>query len=1485
LSSVRALDGLIPDDGDETPLYPAFSFNIEAPAADYRSGEAGQSASLNFTRVPYLPASARIAAPNPENLTLAKSPARNGANSIKSQGANASRPANLAASSGTSDATTVNPHGAPPGYYYNAATNSYVIDPPGTFSTGGATGPTTDPGGTYSAAGASAPSEDPAGTYSSPYALNRLFIEWKNTTPDNVVLSFNSATAVANYYGATSLQASLAKEFFAGYGDTSATMLFTRLGSGRRPHLLGANISNLALNQLQSISGSLAITFQGYTYSGPINLSGVGSFSAAAAAIQATLNRNLQVAAVTAGSSIAPVSVSFTGSVTAAFLQVTSVSSGSIEPGAMISGPGVKAGAQIVAQLSGTPGGVGAYSLFVAGGMTSSETITETYGVLTVGAVNSGTVAVGEKVTGAGVLPQTAIEDNLSGSGPGSTWLVDNVQTAAGPMTMTAPPLSVVLNWNDQPIIGATENNDFFDVTTNGGYGYNNNPSTLSYMSGTAATALGLTQASGAIDSSPGGQHLSASEFMNNLVQNEDGQFGSFQTNIPKADQGLAAWAQSTGNYQFLNSLFGTPRAGSSLPTIDPAGTYSLAGASAPTPAAAGTYIPVTGATSTAAEVLDKPGTYSLAGASKPTFAQPGYYVPTFGASSETPVSPGYYQPHVGGTTELLALPPTISGTVAGQSTPSGQPDTPFQFVTIADPNIKTTDSLSINLTGGGGTLAGSGLTESAPGVYLLSGTAAAITGELDALVFTPNTFTATTTLTLTDTTSLGTGANDANTTVTVTNGTPVVVSVSKFLADQATLDQTPGGFDILDSAGAIAAHLDQLNDPHIDTTTISNNGDVAAAVQQLTTDATAISKLQNSNHSPARLAIKDTGADVQAALSTLVQDTGEIASIAITTSNDPIVVSAAAFLADQSALDKIVGGFAVSDTAAAIAANLDQLNDRKISAIAISDNGQIGASVAQLTSDATAIDRLRNANASPVLLAINDTAGAVQTGLSTLVAHTSEIGSITASNGPIVVSTAKFPADQSTLDKIAGGFDVSDGAGSLVADLSILNADSHVAGITADIGAATLSGGAGVNAPIFSESGWGTSLTVSEALAYAGVFSQGLGSTTAIRSGDQLALTGTASLSGTTSGAGTLALGGTATIDRGATMSVSNWSIFGAGTNAALDEDLNYAGSFSEGAGDTLVLSGGPLLLSGPAAFAGGTVDGSHFLYTEGTTTVSGLTIGGTVVWENTNTVNESGGSAMIGDASGAAAILFNARTATYDISDDSGIGLGASTASHIENTGLFKKTGGTTTSAIAPAVTNGGTIEVMAATLDLQGAVTGTGSDEISGASTLQFDANVSAGQTVDFTGAGGELALSDPAAFAGQISGFDTAGAGSNDTIEVAGPWVFSGFTENAAGTQGTLRFANGAGALSLTLLGDYIPADFVHQTQANGSTLITYTGIAETHDGVFGLDSLLRPVSGTRTHAGEFDMAPSSARGDLGAGGSWDGSTGHGPGPSS
>ena len=42
---------------------------------------------------------------------------------------------------------SLNPNGAPPGYYYQTGATAYLIDPAGTYSVGGASAPTTDAAG------------------------------------------------------------------------------------------------------------------------------------------------------------------------------------------------------------------------------------------------------------------------------------------------------------------------------------------------------------------------------------------------------------------------------------------------------------------------------------------------------------------------------------------------------------------------------------------------------------------------------------------------------------------------------------------------------------------------------------------------------------------------------------------------------------------------------------------------------------------------------------------------------------------------------------------------------------------------------------------------------------------------------------------------------------------------------------------------------------------------------------------------------------------------------------------------------------------------------------------------------------------------------------------------------------------------------------------------------------------------------------------
>jgi hypothetical protein len=179
------------------------------------------------------------------------------------------------------------------------------------------------------------------------------------------------------------------------------------------------------------------------------------------------------------------------------------------------------------------------------------------------------------------------------------------------------------------------------------------------------------------------------------------------------------------------------------------------------------------------------------------------------------------------------------------------------------------------------------------------------------------------------------------------------------------------------------------------------------------------------------------------------------------------------------------------------------------------------------------------------------------------------------------------------------------------------------------------------------------------------------------------------------------------------------------------------------------------------------------------------------------------TGGVTTLGDAAGDLAQLAIASTGTWDIADDSGIGLGGPAPSSILNSGLFEKTGGSGSSAIAPQLVNNGSVLASSGTLDLQGAVGGIGTDTISGASTLEFDSTAGGGQTAGFTGVDGTLDLIDPQGVAAKVSGF----AASDDSVELSGDWVFSQFSETGAGNMGTLTLTSGANQLSLNFLGDY------------------------------------------------------------------------------
>ena len=125
-------------------------------------------------------------------------------------------------------------------------------------------------------------------------------------------------------------------------------------------------------------------------------------------------------------SSIAAATNSFTGSIAGNVLTVTAVASGSIYPGTTISGTGVASGTMVASQLSGTALGIGTYSLNIPEQTITSEAMTGTYGILTVGGTVVSGFGVGSTISGTNVVAGTQVTALISGTGGAGTYAVNN---------------------------------------------------------------------------------------------------------------------------------------------------------------------------------------------------------------------------------------------------------------------------------------------------------------------------------------------------------------------------------------------------------------------------------------------------------------------------------------------------------------------------------------------------------------------------------------------------------------------------------------------------------------------------------------------------------------------------------------------------------------------------------------------------------------------------------------------------------------------------------------------------------------------------------------------------------------------------------------------------------------------------------------------------------------------------------------------------
>ncbi len=200
--------------------------------------------------------------------------------------------------------------------------------------------------------------------------LNGMFLTTSTRVPVGTVAQFPDVATVTDYFGGGSSEAAQAAIYFSGWDGSlqkPGNMLFTQYNSAAvAAYLRGGDISALPNATLQGYNGSLNVLIDGYPHNAAsINLSGAGSFSAAAALIQTGINGAL------------PTEASFTAAISTTTMTVSVVGSGTLAPGQTVLGAGVTASTIILAQLTGPTGSTGTYTVSISQSVGSEAMTTQ----------------------------------------------------------------------------------------------------------------------------------------------------------------------------------------------------------------------------------------------------------------------------------------------------------------------------------------------------------------------------------------------------------------------------------------------------------------------------------------------------------------------------------------------------------------------------------------------------------------------------------------------------------------------------------------------------------------------------------------------------------------------------------------------------------------------------------------------------------------------------------------------------------------------------------------------------------------------------------------------------------------------------------------------------------------------------------------------------------------------------------------------------
>ena len=272
---------------------------------------------------------------------------------------------------------------------------------------------------------------------------------------------------------------------------------------------------------------------------------------------------------------------------------------------------------------------------------------------------------------------------------------------------------------------------------------------------------------------------------------------------------------------------------------------------------------------------------------------------------------------------------------------------------------------------------------------------------------------------------------------IVIADNNPLTLTASQVGSDTYALSLLSNAnssgveINVVDTAAGISANLDalQANDDIV-SITVSNNAPITVSVATLGNDAVVLSELTNANSQPVVLTVLDTATNIAASLLDLNQNS-QVTSVVIS-NNAALTLTVAQLTSDTHVLGELSNANAtpytlnITDNAAHISTALNALNGNShIATITDTNDGAIVVAVAQITSDATALSKLVNADSSAYTLAVSDTGADIASGFSTLNGD-SHVASITVSDSnPITLTETVYNANPTAVGELTGSYTI----------------------------------------------------------------------------------------------------------------------------------------------------------------------------------------------------------------------------------------------------------------------------------------------------------------------------------------------------------------------------------------------------------------------------------------------------------------------------